>query len=111
MHDWQWWQGKLGKHNSIKGTLARRLGIYTKLLNSIKKVFERKKCLDPSTSGGIKQSFKVCARVMKALLRFWHFSERLRRPKANILNESLVKANSITPQLSLSNQDSGLSGL
>lgn len=45
----------------------------------LKKVFERRKCLEPGTSGRIRQSFKERAGVVQALLGFQHFSERLRR--------------------------------
>lgn len=51
---------------------------------------------------------------MKALLRQKVPAVLLKvkeTPKANILNESLVKFNSITPRLILSNQDSGLLGV
>lgn len=69
--------------------------------------------MDPDTLGGDNIVFlSVCARVMKALYR-QKVPALLRKvketPKANTLSESLVKSNSITPQLILSNQDSGLS--
>lgn len=70
--------------------------------------------MDPSTSGGITSSCKVRARVMKALLRqkVPSLSRKVKEtPKANTQNESLVKSNSITLQLILSNRDSGWSGV
>lgn len=61
--------------------------------------------------GGI-TVFKVCARVRKTLLRkkVWALLGKVKEtPKASVVSEGLVKSNSITPQLILSNQDSGLS--
>lgn len=57
---------------------------------------------------------KVRARVMKAPLRQKVpalLGKVKETPKANTQNESLVKSNSITPQLILSNQESVLLGV
>lgn len=73
-----------------------------------------KMCSYPSTPGWERITHRLlkCARVMKALLR-----EKVpallgkvkETPKANAQSESLVKSNSITLQLILSNRHSGLS--